>query len=75
MQTFETRDQILSRLNRDTDIMLKAIEVSEADIQPPLTGNSQQMQNMLQDAQDDLKAGRIDQATYDRMAKIIMGAV
>jgi len=75
MQTFETEEQRRAQLNRDTDNMLEAIRISETQTQQPLTGNSQQMSGILQDAQADFEAGRIDEQTYLFMRRLTTGAV
>jgi len=75
MQAFETDEQRRSRLNRDTTNMMEAINKSEAQIQQPLTGNSQQMQIKLYEAQADFEAGKIDEQTYNFMRRLTTGAV
>lgn len=75
MQTFETDEQRRAQLNRDTTTMLEAIKISESQTQTPLTGNSQQMQIKLYEAQADFEAGRIDEQTYLFICRLTTGAV
>jgi len=75
MQNFETEEQRRARLNRDTDDMMEMIKISESQTQTPLTGNSQQMQIKLHEAQADFEAGRIDEETYLFMRWLTTGAV